>query len=145
VLALSIPIYLVIWLGIDLGILQEIVIRVVFFFLRITGAPVQRHGFSLVFEGFSFYISKDCTGWKGMLFLTALILATKTTWKKRAFGFALTLPIFFVFNLFRIILMVLLGIINRDLFYLLHDLVWQLSMIAVVVLLWGMWFKIKFK
>lgn len=141
-LVLSTPLYLILWLGIDLGFLQEVVTRIIFSFLNLIGTSAERYGFQLVFNGFSFYISKDCTGWKGMLFLAALILSTKSSWKKRCVGLAVGIPAFFSFNLLRILFMIWIGLKDRPLFYLLHDFLWQLSMIAVVLILWFMWTKL---
>ncbi len=140
-LALSIPLYIVLWLGVDLGFLQETITRIVFSFFSMTG-EVQRHGFVLVFPGFSVNIDKDCTGWKGMMFLLALILSTRASWKKRLAGIAVGLPVFFSFNLFRILFMIWIGLGSRETFYLLHDVLWQASMIAVVMVLWLMWARL---
>ncbi|UCG95278.1 MAG: archaeosortase/exosortase family protein [archaeon] len=142
-LLLSVPLYLVIWLGLDLSPLQELVARTVQSFLNFAGYSVEREGFGLLIGNFSFYISRDCTGWKGLLFLAALIFATKAGWRKRALGLAAGLPAFFAFNLLRIMFMVWIGLGNRGLFYLLHDFLWQFSMIAVVLLLWLMWNGVK--
>jgi len=141
-LALSTPLYLILWLGIDLSFLQEIVTRVIYSFLNLTGTPAERYGFSIVFRDFSFYISKDCTGWKGMLFLMALIISTKSTWKKRLVGFTVGLPAFFSFNLLRILFMIWVGLSNPVIFYLLHEVLWQLSMIMAVLVLWLMWARL---
>ncbi|MCK4634783.1 MAG: archaeosortase/exosortase family protein [Candidatus Aenigmarchaeota archaeon] len=144
-LLFSIPLYLVIWLGIDLGFLQETVTKTVFSFLNLMGVSVERQGFLLIFENFSVNISKDCTGWKGLLFLSALILSTKASWKKKAAGLAVGLPAFFAFNLLRILFMIWLGMKNPELFDLFHDFLWQFSMIIVVLVLWLMWTRIKIK
>lgn len=139
-IVLSMPLYFVIWFA-DLGWLQEIVSRTVSSFF---GDSAQREGFQIVVDGFSFYISKDCTGWKGMLFLTALIFATKSSWKNRLAGLALGLPAVFAFNLLRIVFMIWLGVSNPEFFGLFHDLLWQLSMIGAVLVLWLMWTKTDF-
>lgn len=141
-LVLSVPLYLIIWLRLDLSFLQEAVTRNVISFLGLAGIPAGREGFLLAARGFSFYISKDCTGWKGMLFLAALILATKASWKKRAVGLAAGLPAVFAFNLLRIIFMIWLGMSSPELFGVFHDFLWQLSMIGAVILLWLMWTKL---
>ena len=141
-LLFSIPLYLVIWLGIDLSFLQETMTKTVFSFLNLIGVSVEREGFTIMLENFSFYISKDCTGWKGLLFLSALILSTKSTWKRKATGLVVGLPAFFAFNLLRILFMIWLGMKNPELFGLFHDFLWQFSMIAVVIILWLMWEKL---
>lgn len=137
-LLLSVPLYMVILLQLDLTALQELVTGLTYSFLDFSGYAIERQGFNLIAEDFSFYISRDCTGWKGLVFLAALIIATKSSIRKKLAGLAL-LPAFFGFNLLRIVSMVWIGTANRQLFYVLHDFLWQFSMIAVVLSLWLMW------
>ena len=142
-LVLSVPLYLVLWLGIDMGFLQEITASSVVSGLEILGISCERAGFEINSNGFLFHISKDCTGWKGMMFLFSLILATKSSWRKKLIGLGTTLPAFFSFNMLRIIFMVWIGVNYQGMFELLHDFVWQFSMVAVVVFLWLIWSGLK--
>ena len=139
-LLLSIPLYIVMWFC-DLSFLQGIVTRTIFYFLKLAGASVKMEGFALLFKDFFFMISKDCTGWKGMMFLGALILSTKASWRKRLAGLSVGVPAFFSFNLLRILIMVWIGLKDKTMFFILHDILWQFSMVAVVILLWMMWIK----
>lgn len=138
-LVLSIPLYIFMWIGIDLSFLQEITTNSVISSLRLLGIETSREGFNISAQGFLFHISPDCTGWKGMLFLFSLIMSTKSNWGKKIIGIFATIPSFFSFNVLRILLMVQIGLGDTRTFELLHDFLWQFSMVAVVLLLWLIW------
>ncbi len=140
-LVLSIPLYLILWFNVDLSFLQEVITKLLYSFLIFSGVEVKRNGFALVLDRFFVYVSKDCTGWKGMLFLSALILSTKSSLKQKLLGFVIHIPSFFSFNMLRILLLLFLGSQSRELFYMLHNFLWQISMVGVVLILWAMWIK----
>ncbi len=142
-LILSIPLYLIIWFGVDFSLLQEFTTNSAVWILNSIGIASTRDGFNILSENFAFFISKDCTGWKGMLFLFSLIVATDSKLKKKFLGIFITLPIFFSLNLIRIILMVWVGISNPGIFEILHDFLWQISMIFLVLFLWLGWEKLE--
>jgi exosortase/archaeosortase family protein len=146
-LVLSIPLYIVIGLGISLMPLQVVV-------AGMAGRILEQMGFSVIQQGallsvaapgvavpFGFIINEDCTGWKSMLFLFALIFAMpKVAMRKRLWGLAIGLPIIWVGNLARII-----GVVLAERAYgvetalLIHDYGWQAGLIALVLGLWIIW------
>ena len=75
---LSVPLYLVIYLAIDLTVLQN-------WFAGMSAAILSAFGWSVSVNGsvvsitapaqFTFLIDPDCTAWKSILFLFALIFA----------------------------------------------------------------------
>lgn len=141
-LLLSIPLYLIIFFRIELGFLQNFIVGHLVPFLNFVGIEARREGFNVVLQKFTVVINKDCTGWKGLLFFGALVLSTKLDWKKRLFGFFIGLPAVFSINILRIFLMILIGDISKEMFSFFHDVLWQGSMILVVLLVWYMWWRL---
>lgn len=90
---------------------------------------------------FQFLVSEDCTGWKSMLFLFALMFATLAVpLKKRLLGLLIGIPIIYLGNLSRILLIVLIqqawGTPAAQLF---HTWFWSLGLISLVLLVWVAW------
>ena len=137
----SIPLYIVIWFNISFNPIQDFLTYHVFHFLRFFNVQVSRDGFNLIFQNFSIVINKDCIGWKGMLFFLALVLSTKSTWKKRLVGLLVGIPAVFSVNVLRIIFMIWVGFNIPGMFSIFHDILWQGSMIFLVLVLWLMWWK----
>ncbi|MEM5812482.1 MAG: archaeosortase/exosortase family protein [Candidatus Aenigmatarchaeota archaeon] len=78
VLLLSLPIYLVIALGISLSPLQNFDAAISSGILRALGYVVSQEGAHITVgdtNPFSFYLTEDCTAWKSFILLFALIFA----------------------------------------------------------------------
>jgi len=138
---LSIPFYVVIWFNISFAFAQDFLAYHIFHFLKIFNIQVSRDGFNLIFQNFSIIINKDCIGWKGILFFFALVLSTKSTWKKRFIGLFIGIPAVFSVNILRIIFMIWVGFNIPNTFSIFHDILWQGSMIFWVLFLWLIWWK----
>src|SRR3989344_2790729 len=84
------------------------------------------------------------TGWKSMLALFALIMATDFRLKRKAFGMIL-IPVVFFINLLRILFM-FFWVKTFDLahYQTLHSLIWSCGLILTIVLLWFVWMKYDF-
>jgi len=147
-LALAVPMHLVMLLSIGMTPLQEAASSELSWALRGLGYTVERDGFMFSVSGgrtepFVFYIVEDCTAWKTMLFLAALIVAVPAVaWKRRVVGIALGLPALWLLNLARNVSVVL---IERSWGYetamAMHDWLWKLGMILAVLLLWLVWWR----
>jgi exosortase/archaeosortase family protein len=140
ILAFAAPLYFTLFY-VDLSALQEIVSQNAVLIFRSLGFDAAKDGFLLSVNGFSFVISQDCTGWKSMLFLTALIVAVPAVhWKKRAIGLAIGLPLLWFGNLLRILLIVFVGIVyGYEVAELIHAYLWQLGLISLVIGIWLTW------
>jgi len=146
---LSIPLYVVLTFAIDLGFLQNIVATQSFWMLSFTGLTVAQDGPSLTVglddeyqQPFYFIISEDSTGWKSLLFFTALVIAVPEIHnRKRIIGLCL-LPAVWIGNLFRIWIIVM---IERSYGFeaamIAHDYLWRVGLIVLVVGLWLLWLK----
>ncbi len=142
VAVLSLPLYLVIWLGINLYPLQLAAASQASAALTIMGYGPAQHGSGIIMaSGFQFVIIPDCTGWKSMLFLFALVMAVpRISLRKRALGLALGMPLVWFANIARIVSVVALqGSLGTETALLLHDTVFQLGLVGIVLVSWGIW------
>ncbi|MCD6477426.1 MAG: archaeosortase/exosortase family protein [Candidatus Aenigmarchaeota archaeon] len=140
-IVLSLPLYVFLELNIGLDPLQSFIAQHVFYFLKMTGMNPNMNGFSISLDKTSIIINKDCTGWKGILFFSALVLSTSSSWKKRIWGILIGIPSIFSVNILRIIVMIWIGINSPEFFQLIHDILWQSSMILLVLILWIIWWR----
>ncbi len=145
---LALPLYIVIWLGVDLYPIQLAAVSHSSWLLSLTGSHVVVEGTSItVNSSFEFFIIPDCTGWKSMLFLFALLFAVPgASIGKRLAGLALGLPLVWAGNLMRI-----LGVVRLQswlgtesaLFY--HDTLFQLLMVGLVLGIWLAWLRYPYR
>ncbi len=144
--ALSIPMYLVIWLGIDLMPMQLLVADHASGAISALGFTVARDGLILIVGAdnpFIFFIGPDCTGWKSMLCFIALVFASLgVSMRKRLLGVAVGIPLIYLGNIARIIVVVGIesayGLLAAKVF---HDWLWQAGLIALVLVLWLGWLR----
>ncbi len=141
VCVLALPLYLVIWLGLDLYPLQLAVASQSAWLLQAAGYGVVQEGTGLTADGFGFFIIPDCTGWKSMLFLFALVLAVPgISLRRRAWGLALGMPLIWLGNLARVTGVVAAqGAWGTDAALVIHDWLFQAGLVALVLGIWIVW------
>jgi exosortase/archaeosortase family protein len=137
----SIPLYLILAFPGILIPLQEVVSENVYLILKSMGSGVSRNGFLLTMDGIAFMVSEDCTGWKSMLFLTALIFAVPgVEIKKRLAGIVVGVPLIYIGNLVRILAVVSIWeTYGYETASLVHDYFWQAGLISLVLVIWVLW------
>jgi len=154
ILAFSIPLQLIMHFSQVLHPFQELVASNVSFIFRLMGYDVVRNGISLTITGtheFLFLITGDCTGWKSMILLCALIFAIpRVEMKKRLIGLIIGITIIYTGNLIRILLIVLAEqSYGLEAAMIIHDYLWQLGLVSLVIVIWVVWLiwngKITFK
>ena len=140
-LIFAIPLYLILIFEGVLLPLQELVSQNVYHILVFFGLNVVKDGILLVANGFAFFISEDCTGWKSMLFLAALIFAVpKVEMKKRIAGVVTGIPVIYAGNLARILIVVFISLnYGYEIASVIHDYFWQAGLISLVLILWILW------
>jgi exosortase/archaeosortase family protein len=144
-IVLTVPLYFILSASGILLPVQYAAADSTFWLLESAGYPMAQYGTSLVIEGqqhFAFFITEDCTGWKSMLFFFALVFAvTGIRMKKRLLGLAIGVPLIWLGNLARIFIIVWIQQgYGTGLAMLLHDIFWQAGLIALVLILWSVWF-----
>lgn len=143
-LILSIPLYVILYFQGMLLPLQELVANHVFWLLKSAGFSVIKDGLMIAVRGgeaFGFFISEDCTGWKSMVFLFALIFAVpKTPMKKRLLGLIAGIPLIYLGNLLRIYWVIMIGkAYGAEAALIVHDLFWHLGLVSLVFVIWIIW------
>ncbi|MFH1978202.1 MAG: archaeosortase/exosortase family protein [Candidatus Aenigmatarchaeota archaeon] len=146
---LSIPVYLVITLGVDLIVLQNTVADNSYLMFKYTGFAVAKEGPALTVglddetrQPFYFIISEDSTGWKSLLFFGALLLAVPEIHnRKRMWGLIIGLPVIWIGNLVRIYVIVM---VERSYGFqaaaITHDYLWQVGLMILVLATWLLWY-----
>ena len=132
-----------IFLALDLGPLQVSVASTTNWALTSLGWTVEQEGAFLNANGFTFLLDQDCTGWKSMVFLFALLFATLgVSLRKRLLGLLVGIPVIWLGNLGRVLGTVFVQASwGTETALLVHDWLWQLGLIALVLLVWIAWLK----
>ncbi len=140
-LVFAIPLYIMLAFSEVLLPLQGAVSHNVYHILKSLGFEVVRSGFLLRADGFAFLVSEDCTGWKSMLFLAALIFAVPGVLvKKRLLGLLVVVPVIYIGNLLRILAVVFIWkAYGYEFANIIHDYFWQLGLISLVLIVWVSW------
>ena len=145
-LILSIPLYLILWFNPDMTVIQGVVADHAALTLRALSFPVSTDNLVLSVgygKPFLVYIGPDCIGWKSALCFIALVLATLgVSMRKRALGIAAGIPVIYLGNLGRIVVVVLVErSYGLDAAIVFHDWLWQAGLIALVLVSWLVWLK----
>lgn len=136
---LSLILYAILW-WVDLTVLREVVASQLSGFFRFFNFEVMQEGTTLLFEKFSFSITEDCTGWKGLVLFFALVAAVKSPPKKKILGLVVNIPILYSVNILRIVVLIFITrSMGSSAYSLSHDFLWQATMIVTVLCLWFVW------
>jgi exosortase/archaeosortase family protein len=140
-LIFALPLYVIMSLPGLLFPLQEIVSQNVMAMLNFLGYGAVRDGFLLRADEIIFFVSEDCTGWKSMLFLVALMFAVpKVAMRKRLAGAAIGVPLVYLGNLSRILLVISAWkAYGLETALAIHDYFWQAGLISLVLAIWILW------
>jgi exosortase H (IPTLxxWG-CTERM-specific) len=109
--------------------------------LSAIGIPASRNGTSLLVQGGGMDVISECSAVYVAILFTAAVIAFPTTWRARARGVAVGLPVIFAVNQLRL---VSLGVVLRfraSLLPLFHEYLWQVFFILVVTALYLLWIE----
>jgi exosortase/archaeosortase family protein len=141
----AIPMYLIILSGFQLGFLKDVTAGTSFFLLGLTGidASMSDDIISVPVENgvFAARIDWDCTGWKSMFALFALIFATDFSLRKRLAGLVF-IPLVYLVNLLRIWFMFYF-VANFGLahYTIVHATIWSWGLILTILIFWIVWIR----
>ncbi len=144
---LSIPLYVIILSGMEFTQIQLIVSNIVYQIFNIIGYSVRREGINLIFDQaplvLSITINTDCTGWKSMYTLFALMLASPVPHKFRKIrNILIAISLVFLANILRISSILLLTAkFGTQYINWLHSVIWQPLMIITILFVWLIWLK----
>jgi len=141
---LLIPFYATIYFDVSFYPLQIAFANSMASILKSMGYQVSTEEFFL-FLGENQYpidISRDCIGWKSAYSLFALVFATPGLIKDKLKFLVIWIPVLFVVNVFRVLIIMLIGL-NFGYQYLevIHTFLWQEIMIIVLLLVWYVWLR----
>lgn len=91
------------------------------------------------FRGFSVQIIDECTGLLEMVIYLAAVLSFSTTIRKKLIGLALGIPAIYLFNVIRIIALLVVGSWSRPIFDFMHLYFWQATLILMIASVWIGW------
>ena len=101
--------------------------------VRVGPEAIVRYG------NFSVTIIEECTGVYEALILGAALLAYPTRWRNTWIGLAIGIPMIYVMNVARIIVLLIVGQYSNDWFEFMHVYFWQVTMIAMIASAWMAW------
>ena len=144
---LAIPMYLVIFSNARFYPMQTLLTDIVYYIFQILGYSVEKYGIIISFIGVQFateiVIDMDCTAWKSMYALVALMIASpvKNDNKKLKY-IILGLVLIFVLNIFRIVSTVAIAhSFGAQYLDVVHTVLWREGMILAVLVVWFVWLK----
>lgn len=96
-------------------------------------------GNKLAFDGFWVQVVEACNGVLPTTIYLAAVFAFPTTWTARFWGAAIGIPSIFVFNLIRVVSLLILGAYWPSVFEQVHIYVWQTLVVALSMGVWIFW------
>lgn len=143
---LLIPFYIISYTSFAIVPLQAAFASLIAFILRLFNISVMQNEQFLYLgqDSFPVNISFDCLGWKSMYSLSALVIATPGDVKNKMRFLKVWLPVLFGINIFRILSTIAFGnAFGYQYVEFIHNNIWQVAMIALVIVIWYRWLKKK--
>jgi len=90
---------------------------------------------------FTFIVVPSCGAIEVMAIFCAAVMAFPATWRHRAWGVALGLPLMYLVNIARLACLACLGALDKsgEWFNFVHEYVWQACYVIFVVIVWMAW------
>ena len=93
----------------------------------------------VTFGDFAVSIIEECTGVYEMVIFSAAVLAFPTTGAKRSVGLLLGIPMLYLFNIIRILVLMFVGRYFAEIFDFMHLYFWQATLILMITSVWLAW------
>lgn len=117
--------------------------RVLSLILRALGGESSLDGNLVRFGDFGVRIIEECTGIFEAIIFAAAVLAFPTGPAKKAIGVALGVPLLYLFNVARILVLLVVGRSWPSRFEFMHLYFWQATLILMITSVWLLWiFKV---
>lgn len=100
---------------------------------------VSQSGKMVSFYGFSVTIIEECIGVYEMLIFTTGVLAFPASPRSRTLGLLMGLPLLYLINVFRILMLVVVGHYAPEQFDFMHLYFWQATLILMITGVWLLW------
>jgi len=129
----------------SLSILKNLTACILGAILSLSGADVVVNGEVVSINGFTLEIIDECTAVFSSIVYCACVLAYPTTLKNKGMGIAFGVPSLYALNIFRLIVLALVGSSYPGMFEFVHVYLWQASFIIFVVVIFLMWIRLVVK
>lgn len=115
-------------------------------FLSAAGVDFTRNGllFSVPVQygSWAAVINWDCVGWKSLLAVFALVMATDYPMRKKLKGLAVLLPAVYIANILRIVFLIWYAwAFDIAYFAIVHAVLWSWGMVLIVTVSWASWLR----
>lgn len=100
---------------------------------------VVLNGKTVVYLNFPIEIISECTGLLEMVIYCAAVVAYPATVRKKLTGVAAGVVVIYLFNVARIIILLLVGAYSVRLFDFMHLYFWQATLIIMIAAVWSAW------
>ena len=105
-----------------------------------TGLTATVQGNDVVLASRILRIDPDCTGITLMIMYSALVLAYPLSTKRKLLGLVIGIPVIAAANLARLFAVAQLsGVLSDNVFFFVHDYLFKVLMVAVVIVLWALY------
>jgi exosortase H (IPTLxxWG-CTERM-specific) len=117
--------------------------QIEYYSLRLFTSAVSLKGNTISLDGFSVRIIEECTGVYEVIIFAAAVLAFPTTWVKKEIGLLMGIPLLYLFNVVRILVLIVVGRYQPGIFEFMHLYFWQATLILMITSVWLLWiFKV---
>jgi exosortase H (IPTLxxWG-CTERM-specific) len=117
--------------------------QIQYYALLLFTSAVSLEGNVVYLDGFAVRIIEECTGVFEVVIFVAAVLAFPTTWAKKAIGLGMGIPLLYLFNVVRILVLMVVGRYRPSIFEFMHLYFWQATLILMITSVWLLWiFKV---
>ncbi|MCI0404502.1 MAG: exosortase H [candidate division Zixibacteria bacterium] len=107
------------------------------------GSKTSASGDLITGEGIALRVIEECTGAYEMIIFAAAVLAFPTSWRKKGLGILFGLPLLFIINILRIMLLAYVQAHGSpSLFDFMHIYFWQATLILMILGVFILWIKL---
>jgi len=144
----ALPLYAILLSGYQSAEVVELTAQFVQSLLTAFNIPFERAGllFSIAVANGNWgaVINWDCVGWKSLLAVFALVMATDYPMKKKLRGLAVLLPAVYIANLLRIVFLIwFVSAYDIAYFAIVHAIVWSWGLIFLILASWALWMRTR--
>jgi archaeosortase B (VPXXXP-CTERM-specific) len=109
------------------------------FILGIFSSGAHASGKLVTYGHFPVKIIEECTGIYEILIFIAAVMAFPTSLKKKGIGLAFGIPLMYLFNIVRILVLLVVGSYYYEIFDFMHLYFWQVTLILMITSVWVLW------
>ncbi|HWR83098.1 MAG TPA: exosortase H [Candidatus Deferrimicrobium sp.] len=107
--------------------------------LDVFSDSVTYSGKYVSYNGFSVEIIDECTGLLEMVIYLAAVVSFSAGVRKKLIGLATGVPAIYLFNILRIIVLLIAGSMSKRVFDFMHLYFWQATLILMIATVWVGW------